>query len=176
MWKNICALLLAFVLFACDEAADLSNSQAYVKDGVSFTLPGNWKVVDDFTEEGFRYIDIATSSDAVAGISVFSNGAAISLEDYVDLIIDSFNDMLPVGSRNRGEVFELETDNKDKVAKALRNQFAITLANVEVPHTADFFQMKANSDLIIIFTQTPDDDKELVQKGFDQLIHSFRQE
>ena len=176
MWKNICALLLAFFLFSCDEAADLSNSQTYMKNGVSFMLPGNWKVVDDFTEEGFRYIDIATSSDAVAGISVFSNGATISLEDYVDLIIDSFNEMLPVGSRNRGEILALKADNKRNVAKVIRNKFAITLASVEVPHTADFFQMKTNSDLVIIFTQTPDDDKELVQKGFDQLIHSFRQE
>jgi hypothetical protein len=173
MWKNICTLLLAFVLFACDEPADLANSRSYEKDGVSFTLPGNWKVTSDNSEEGFRYIDIATSSDAVAGISVFSNGTTIKLEDYIDLIIDSFNDLLPVGSRDRGEVFQLGVDQNDNVLKAIRNQFSITLADVEVPHIADFFEMKAPSDRVIIFTQTTNEEKDLVQKGFDQLINSF---
>ncbi|KKJ78719.1 hypothetical protein WH95_01160 [Kiloniella litopenaei] len=176
MWKNICSLLLVFVLFACDEPADLANSQSYEKDGVSFILPGNWKVVGEEREEGFRYIDIATSTDAVAGISVFSNGAMFNLEDYVNLIIDSFNDLLPVGSRDRGDIVEFEVDQTDKVEKALRNQFSITLADVEVPHTADFYEMKVQSDRVIIFTQTTNEEKELVQKGFDQLIQSFKQD
>ncbi|WP_085909008.1 hypothetical protein [Kiloniella majae] len=173
MLKNICVLVLAFVLFACEEAADLSNSQSYVKDGVSFKLPGNWKVVEDITEEGFRYISIESSGDAVAGVSLFHNGVRIELEDYIDLIIENFNAELPVGSRNRGEVFEFTPDYKENVAKAIRNQFAITLASVEVPHTSDFYEMRTNSDFAIIFTQVSDEDKELIQKGFDQIINSF---
>ena len=173
MWKNICTLLLAFVLFACEEQADLSNSQAYTKDGVSFTLPGNWTVVEDIAEENFRYISIESSGDAVAGISLFYNGVRIELEDYIDLIIESFNDELPVGSRNRGEVFEFTPDNKENIAKAIRNQFAITLASVEVPHTSDFYEMKTNSDSVVIFTQVSDEDKDLVQQGFDQILNSF---
>ncbi|WP_417454580.1 hypothetical protein [Kiloniella sp.] len=152
------------------------NSQSYEKDGVRFILPGNWKVVGDKSEEGFRYIDIATSTDAVAGISVFSNGATIKLEDYVNLIIDSFNDLLPVGSRDRGGIVEFEVDQNDNVEKALRNQFSVTLADVEVPHTADFYEMNVQTDRVIIFTQTTNKQKELVQKGFDQLIQSFRQD
>ncbi|KLN61794.1 hypothetical protein WH96_05740 [Kiloniella spongiae] len=173
MWKNICTLLLAFALFSCEEQADLSNSQAYTKDGVSFTLPGNWTVVEDIVEENFRYISIESSGDAVAGISLFYNGVRIELEDYIDLIIESFNDELPVGSRNRGEVFEFTPDNTENIARAIRNQFAITLASVEVPHTSDFYEMKTDRDYVIIFTQVSDQDKHLVQQGFDQLINSF---
>ncbi|WP_120497448.1 hypothetical protein [Kiloniella sp. EL199] len=176
MWKNICALLLAFVLFACEEQADLSNSQAYAKDGVSFTMPGNWKVTDDTAEEGFRYISIESSGDAVVGVSVFYNSVRIELEDYVDLIIENFNAELPVGSRNRGEVFEFTPDNRENIIKAIRNQFAITLASVEVPHTSDFYEMMANSDSVVIFTQVSDEDKDLVQQGFDQLINSLEVE
>ena len=173
LWKNICVLLLAFGLFACEEQADLSGSQTYAKDGVSFTLPGNWEVVEDIADEGFRYISIESSGDAVAGVSVFYNGVRIELEDYIDLIIDNFNDELPVGSRNRGEVFEFTPDNKENVVKAIRNQFAITLASVEVPHTSDFYEMKTDSDFAVIFTQVSDGDKDLVQKGFDQILNSF---
>lgn len=43
-------LLFIFTLSACEQRADLSNPDYYSKNGVSFSLPGNWNVSEDIQE------------------------------------------------------------------------------------------------------------------------------
>ncbi|MFD2205647.1 hypothetical protein [Kiloniella antarctica] len=171
--KHFVVLLVALVLWACEEKADLSHSEQYSYKGVEFVLPGNWTVTEDSESDGFRYIGIETPGDAVTGISILEKDVTISLEEYVDLIINNFNDELPVGSRNRGEVFELSQNANSNAAQGIRNQFSIKVASIEVPHTADFFEMNSAMKLVFIFTQVADEDRDMVAEGFVKVVDSF---
>ena len=169
---SILAIALCLVS-ACEREADLDNLAEYSNGDMKFTMPGNWAVTEDVEEDGFRYLFIETSGDAIVVITAYPLEDSIPLRDYVDWTIESSVEEFPIGSRDAGSVMEIRKPVADRVYGGFRNEFVVTLAGIEVPHTATYFGFATKRRAAYISTQVATEDLDKVDRGFDLVISTF---
>jgi hypothetical protein len=171
--KYIIFITAFSTLGACEKQADLNNIEQYTKDGVSFSIPGNWSVTEDIEEDGFRYVFVETSGDAIVTVNTYLKEKSFPLREYVEWTIESSTNEMPVGSRNEGTISEIQTLIDEQTFQGYKNQFVVSLAGIEVPHIAEFYAKGSNSKIAYISSQVANEDLSKVQKGFELILSTF---
>ena len=169
-WFLLLALLFGS---ACEREANLDNPVQYTRNGVQFSMPGNWTVTEDEAENGFRYLFIETPGDAIVVVTIYAIEDSVSLREYTDWAIDSTLQDFPIGSRDRGAVTEIRKAVGDRVHEGFRNEFVVSVAGIDVPHTATYFGVATNSRVAYLSTQVASEDLQKVEPGFDLVISTF---
>lgn len=174
-WKTKLFLLsfLAFCLSACEMHADLSQPEAYSRDGISFSLPGNWSVTEDAEENGFRYLFVETPGDAIIFISTYRKEDASSLREHVEWAIQNTIDEMPFGSRTAGSITRTQRVIDQRKFDGYKNEFIVSAVGFEVPHVAEFFRFDSATRSAYFLTQVAVEDLDKVSGGFDLVLSTF---
>lgn len=162
---------ISLLLAGCWESpADISNPQTYDKDGLTFTYPGNWKVVEDVAGDPVRYLFVESPGEALVIVQVDSSGQAKSLKPFAESFSQRAATETPIGSTGQNEFGPLETR---AAYEAIQEKFSITLLSVEVSHTRVYLRKASGDTTLFIINQASDEDLASVEPGFDQISTSL---
>ena len=167
----ICFLVL---LCACENNADLKNTKDYAKDGLTFTMPGNWNVTEDSDAEGYRYLIVETPGDAILTVNIFpKDESSLHLKEYVDWFIEETINNFPIGSRDEGIMTKISYSDGDKQFNGFKNEFTVSLVGVDIPHIAMFSTKESNLKIAYIHSQVAVEDLAKTEQGFELIQSSF---
>ena len=167
-------VILLLAMIACEQQADLSKSSEYSKNGISFSLPGNWQVTEDVAEDDFRYLFIETPGDAVMFVTTYLKEDALSLFEYSEWFIETSVNDFPIGSRNKGTVLKTRKIIDDQIYDGYKNEFVVSVAGIEVPHAAEFFRFETNAKTAFVSSQVAIEDSSMVEPGFEHVLATFK--
>jgi hypothetical protein len=166
-FNSLIYLVIAFLVIACEMQADLKNTVDYKDSEISFTIPGNWKITSNENIGGFRYLIIETTGDALVMLNIFPGKEPGSLEEYVENFIDGSTKNFALGKRNKGTIMQVKTVVDGRVFSGYKNQFTVSLASVEDPHTSYFYYFESDSRVAYLSTQVASEYIDKVQEGFE---------
>ena len=169
---SLVILLLAFA--GCERSADVVNVQEYSHKGVSFSLPGNWQVSEDVTAGTFRYIIVETPGDALFMLNQYSNRDSMSLGEIVEAFPDSIGSEMPFGQLSSLDRYAVDEVIGGKLRKGIKNKINIAVLGQTVPHEQTYFKLPQQRSDIFLITQVADEDKSLVDHGFELILDTFR--
>lgn len=167
------ALVVFLLLSACEQQAELGQPSEYDKNGVKFSLPGNWEVTEDSEEEASRYIFVETPGDAIILIELYAREDSPTLKQYTQWIIQHSVEAFPLGGRTEGTFEEVRRTAGERTLTAYRNEFVASVIGIEVPHVAEFYRLEADARIAYLSWQVATEDLPRVQEGFDLVIASF---
>jgi len=176
VWKAKFCLLafLAYFVSACEMNADLSQPEAYSRNGISFSLPGNWSVTEDAEENGFRYLFVETPGDAIIFISTYRKEDAGSLREHVEWTIQNTIDEMPFGSRTEGTITRTQRVIDQRKFDGYKNEFIASVVGFEVPHVTEFYRFDSETRSAYFLTQVAVEDMDKVSGGFDLVLSTFK--
>lgn len=169
--RVVALIAIALLLAGCWESpADISKPQAYDKDGLTFTYPGNWTVTEDVAGDQLRYLFVETPGEALVVIQVDSSGQAENLKPFAESFSQRATTETPVGDIAQNEFGPIE---KRAGYEAIQEKFSITLLSVEVPHTRIYLRKALEDVTLFIINQAANEDLASVEPGFDQISESL---
>ncbi|MBU44597.1 MAG: hypothetical protein CMN76_15355 [Spirochaetaceae bacterium] len=167
------ATMIAVCIAACEPAADVSNPKPYSRDGLSLLIPDNWKVTEDASENGYRYLFIESPGNALTILQFMPGGDSWPLAEFAAHFSAGAKDQTPVGEIVDGDFLEIEHDTGEQTLKGIRERFSIVLLGEEVPHVRDFFFVRSQGAEIFVINQIAVEDLEKVKPGFDLILGSL---
>jgi len=157
-------LAAGLTLASCGgKKADTAHPITYRKDGLSFQMPGNWRVTEDASEEGIRYLFVEEPGDAIVVVQLLGADDALGIAEYARSFAEQAKEGTDVGTLSAstfsraGEAGGYET---------LRETFHMTLLGVTVPHTRDYRRRLFGDQVCFLVAQVSDEDRGLVTGGF----------
>jgi len=173
LFNYIALSLFCILTFGCERQADLTNVKKYAKDGVSFSIPGNWKVTEDINNHGFRYLFVETSGNAIITVNIYPKEHSISFQKYVEKIIEGSIKEFPLGTRTKGTVSELASSFEGRTLHGYKNEFVVSLAGVNVPHEQVFYSFNSDLQIAYVSSQVATEDLSKVKNGFELVLSTF---
>ena len=165
-------LLLAFS--GCEKSADVVNVQEYSQAGVAFSLPGNWQVSEDVIEGTYRYIIVETPGDALFMLNQYSKADSMSLAEFVEFRSDALSSELPFGQLSSLDRYAVEVVIDGEMRRGIKNKIDIVVLGQTVPHEQTYFKLSQRRNDIFLITQVAEEDKSLVDPGFELIFDTFR--
>ena len=185
-WAGAAALLL--IVVSCERPADVESPKDYSKGGISFQLPGNWKVTEDVTEPGereFRYIFVESRGSALVVIQRYRPAVDYSTEAFAEEFIRSameetenmatLGPLKPVKS-NVGAAAPIRAVVAGEERDGVEQTFSVTVLGEHVPHKARAFKVEQDDSVVFIVSQVSIEDWALVAPGFELITASLEVE
>lgn len=166
-------LLVCFGLTACEQTGNTQSQTQYAHMGLSFAMPGNWKVTEDAHEEGFRYIHVETPGDAILTISILEDYEVEFFDEYLSISMDAVIQSMPIGERDRGTLQPVMREINGIQSKGMKNQFVASFLGVDVPHVGEYQMILHAGNTIMFMSQTATEDLHKVEAGFDLIFKTF---
>jgi len=177
--KNFPLLILLALLVslaACEEHVDLSDQKRHTINEFSFSIPANWEVIQEAEEKGVRYLHIESPGLALVQVAVYDQEASFTLREYSNYSIENTEKKTLFGSRNEGTLKTIKKSFAGKVLTGYRNEYIWTIIVFPSQQVTEFFKLPNKNRGVFITTMAPEDNLIKVEKGFDLIISSFRQE
>ena len=173
LFNCIAVSLFCILMVGCERQADLTNVQKYAKDGVSFSIPGNWKVTEDKSDNGFRYLIVETSGNALLAVNIYPKEHSIALRKHVEDMIEFSIKEMPFGTRTKGTVSEVKSSFEGRTLHGYKNEFVISLTGVNVPHEGVFYSFNSDLQIAYVSSQVATEDFSKVKNGFELVLSTF---
>jgi len=160
-------LLLAAIAFlgGCARQADVSKTKHFQNRGITFDYPQNWRITKDEQNESFSLIYVEGPGSVLTILSVFNADMDISLEKYTADFIESMRLGVPLNW------FKLTSTSAKPEMTDVR--FSIRIGDIDTPITANLSKREMGGLQVICLTQEADEDRHLVQAGFDLIRQSL---
>ena len=159
-------------MLGCGEQADLATAKEYSKDGLSFSIPGNWRVEEDAVNaNGTRYV-LVEVPDAVIAVNIYSSERPMPFREYVEEMVESSSKM-KIGSRTRGTVSEVTGSFGGRVLQGYKNEFVVSIAGVGTPHEVEFYSFSSGKQIAYVSSAVAREDLPRIRKGFELMLSTF---
>jgi len=167
------ALLTAvfFALIACERTAEVKKPRIYQRSGLQFRYPGNWKVTQDSETEGVRDVLVETPGAALATIEIHSKDNALALGEFARAYSTEVRSTAPHLNMGESVFGEPETSNG---YRTLHEQFPLKFLGEEISHRRVYWQKQLGDKIIYIICQATDEDIDLVDAGFEEIVSSLQ--
>lgn len=158
--------MLATLLPACEEAADIANSKLYDKAGVSFQYPGNWTVSEDEGSAMYRNIFVESPGDALMIIQSMDVSVEQDLMEYAK----SYAQM----SSEASTIAKVSKSKYTKKDPYVLESLDFTVLTETVPHQRKYQKVKGLEKIYYLISQSAVDDLQKTQAGFALIFGSFK--
>jgi hypothetical protein len=176
---GICLLLLPF-FSACEKMADVNSPQFYSKDGLSFSYPGNWKITEEEAFEALgektKTINVESPGDAIVIICAYGFEVDQTLKEFAKEFSDSMKDEIPLGKVGESRFSEITREGKAGQMQGFRNKLEMTFVGENIPHVQEFFALKKKGKTAFIVCQSAEEDVEMTEPAFRQIVGSLELE
>lgn len=159
-----------------DAAADTSASTTYAKDGLSFNKPSGWKVSEDVSNDGVRYLFVEAPGYALVGVNVFPTKQSKTFKAYVQyMIAQAVEGAASAGAkRSKGSLKEVRTTINGRTFQGYRNDFTVTFGSAVVPHTQTIYTFKSAQNTAFASFQAAKEELPAAKEGFDLVLSTFK--
>lgn len=174
MRTMILAVASLILLASCGKTqeavqADTGRPTSYAKDGLTFRMPGNWRVTEDEATPEVRYLFVEEPGEALVVVQLFPSQDAKDISTYARDFADASKDETKVGTF---------TSNFGKPGSAggydtLRETFVVKAYGTTLPHTRDYRRKVFGDWTCFVVAQVADEDRAPVKAGFDQIVESL---
>lgn len=143
--------------------------ETYSKDGISFNLPPEWAVIEDYSiNESHRSISLITREGSIAGIELLYNSANTLDFDINTYLKRSAAAALPTE--------ELKASAKIDFGERQRYGVLGKFIHISTPNNPqviiEVYQITTESKNLFVVFNTPDSVVESLQTDFDRFIES----
>ena len=176
---GLCLLLLPF-FSACEKMADIASPQSYSKDGISFRYPGNWKITEEEVFEGLgdktKIINVESPGDAIVLICYYGFEVDQTLEGFAKEFTESMKGEIPLGKLGESRFSGITREGKAGQLQGVRNKVEIIFAGESIPHIQEFFALRKQGKTAFIVCQSAEEDIEMTEPAFRQIVGSLELE
>jgi hypothetical protein len=182
-----CALLGAggcerVIGFFSEPKAAVEAPQRYEKDAISFEYPGNWTVSEESTQENgveLRTINVESAGNALLMIQSFKPAVEVDLGEHIEITMKAMQDEVGkqvggLADSTRGAVTDFDRMFLGQSRPGKRAAITITALGEKVPSSVALHGAVLADRTVLLFTTIPDEDRETVEAGFDQVIDSLK--
>ena len=170
-------IILSFFLIGivgCEKIADISDPLKYEKENLNFLYPRNWKVSEDIQDKnGLRYLFVESSGSAILATQIYSKADASSLREFAEWYSSARNDEIAIGDIEKTSFSTVEKIVSNHKTKGLREEFAITLLGIDIPHTCEYYIVNSGNKVAFLVSQSATEDLKKVKPGFDLILKTF---
>jgi hypothetical protein len=162
-----------FAFTACERTASVNEPKLYSKDSLEFNYPANWRITEDKQTGDIRLLFIETPGEALTTIAIYPLDDAPEIREFARTHAATMRNetaKLRVSESIFGEPESSGGYN------SLHEQFSIGALGQELPHVRIYKQKQFGKKVVYIVFQVADEDKDLVEAGFDQIVASVRYE
>ncbi len=161
-------LVCAVFFTGCARQADTGNPVRFTEGALTFDYPGNWKVsTNDPLGEG-RLVMLEEPGSALLTVTAFAPGMEVSLKDYGANLKENMTDS------TLGLLMNIKSRGVRQENEALELKFTVSVAGVRVPHTQEVTRHVFGNVTVFCMSQVSDEDRHLVQAGFDLVRGSLQ--
>ncbi|WP_293259715.1 hypothetical protein [Nannocystis sp.] len=168
--------------FFSEPKAQVDAPQRYEKDGVSFEYPGNWTVKEETAQENgieLRTINVESAGNALLMVQSFQPAVEIDLAQHIELTMGAMQEEVGkqvggLADSTRGAVTDFEREFLGAKRSGKQAAITITALGEKVPSSVALIGAVLEDRTVLLFTTIPDEDRESVEAGFDQVISSLR--
>lgn len=168
--------------FFSEPKAQVDEPLRYEKDEISFLYPGNWKVAEEVTQENgieLRTINVESAGNALLMIQSFKPGVEIDLGEHIELTMGAMQEEVGkqvggLADSTRGSVTDFEREFLGATRAGKKAAITITALGEKVPSSVALIGAVLEDRTVLLFTTIPDEDRESVEAGFDQVISSLK--
>ncbi|PWK48592.1 hypothetical protein C8D97_109143 [Pleionea mediterranea] len=158
-YKTALFLTVTFLfMFGCRErSAELKDINRYMKSGVSFDYPGNWKVTEDVEDEDYRYIFVESPGDAISKIEIYPKGASFSLLEFVKLDIENLKSNMPkfFNLNDKGGISEITRSVEGEIFTGYKYKYNFSVLGVDVPISLNSICLNLTQKVLILLIKWP---------------------
>lgn len=166
--KNILFTVLIFiVLTGCVE----SSETKFEKDGVTFTCPAGWKIVDEEAMDNKGYF-ISIEKDGFSSSGLFTMTYfydSLDLPNFIEVYKDGFTEQFIYKNSNLS--FEAPVRDEFNKYSSISSKYTVSILNVE--HQGLIHVLHGNNKTIALIIQEAVEDKDNNRLGFDSIEQSF---
>ena len=154
-----------FLMAGCERRADVSPLMTFREGTLEFDYPKNWRVTQNQVLSMARLVQVEAPDSALAVVTVYAKEQDVNLRAYADSLMSGIKEAVPVGKVEKNTI----SGDDD----SLNVSYSLRLAGVEVPHTTNITLHRLADANVICMTQVADEDRRLVQPGFDAIRRSL---
>jgi len=159
------------VLVGCGgKVADTGNPTSYAKSGLSFQMPGNWRVTEDEEVGTVRYLFVEEPGDALVVVQLRPSADVGDLLSVAKEFAKSAKEATPLGKIGTSKFGSSGTDG---AYETLRERFSISLGGQHIPHTRDYRLRTFGDRTCLLIAQVADEDRSDVEAGFRQVMDTL---
>lgn len=168
--------------FFSEPKAQVDAPQRYEKDGIAFEYPGNWTVKEETARENgieLRTINVESAGNALLMVQSFQPAVEIDLAQHIELTMGAMQEEVGkqvggLADSTRGAVTDFEREFLGAKRGGKQAAITITALGEKVPSSVALIGAVLEDRTVLLFTTIPDEDRESVEAGFDQVINSMR--
>lgn len=153
-------IYLLLILIACEQQADVNETQTYEKNNVTFQYPSNWDVVSDESFGENRSIVIEAPGSAIFIVQIYPSNSAESLKVYAESFYED------------SKLEKLE-HSKRPSKSGYTGYFTMSFLGVDVPHKIEFYSNENSEYVSYLIAQTAIEDFSKVTLGFNLIYDSY---
>lgn len=162
--------------------ADIANKQHYSGHHLNFDYPGNWKTSEESEGLGgtltmtMIYVE-AKGGNAMVIVQHFNEGLEVDYDELVSEFVNGMREAMPgivnIQELDGGqrETIEREIDGQKREGRRIR--YAPEIFGESVPHTVEAYFMQFEGEMVILYTQVPDEDRSKAEPGFNLILDSL---
>ncbi len=167
--------------FFSEPRAKIDEPLRYEKDAISFSYPGNWKVSDETSNENgieLRSINVESAGNALLMIQSFKPAVEVDLDEHIEITMKAMQEEVGkqvggLADSTRGAVTPFEREFLGARRPGRRAAITITALGEEVPSSVALHGAVLEDRTVLLFTTIPDEDRESVEPGFNQVIDTL---
>ena len=148
---------------------------SYSCKGIQFTIPDDWKVVEDDLDEVIRAITIDASPGGYCMIDLYRSDQAPSLDGYIEGQLVHYKKALPGRLRMVGEPLKApeQTVRRGQDIEGVRVRLDIRGILARHPDLNSFFRIELGEHTGMFSLRCPEGEFETLRPKFHALIETF---
>ncbi len=145
---------------------NISETQHYAKDGLSFSYPSNWRITkDEVYRELGRFVSVADAKDGVFMISLFPAEIPLELGEYADEMKSEWE-----SKAKDVQTSEIAASVLLEPTKGIRHRFLFA----DTAHTQDIFLVRRSKKIAVLAIQNTDKNWEATNSQFQIILDSLK--
>lgn len=166
------SLLVCLLLAGCTEKSpDLDNPLTFEQGSLSFSYPGNWKIMENRKDGDVWHINIESPGTAVITMNIFDETDTISAEEYAESVMENFQETFDGFMTVDKKTVAHRTTKSGEELNIVSYYYTLDIATIKVPHLQRYRKLVSGTQSLYMMTQIPIEDKKLTSPGF-KLINS----
>lgn len=169
--KAILRLFLVLILIVCCSGcarqANTESPARFSEGPLRFDYPGNWKVTTNEPLGSGRLVILEEPGSAIVTVTTYPSGQDVTLESYGKLLKEHMT------TSKLGMLMKITDHGSRETPASLEFKFIISVGSIQVPHTMEVTQHVLGGHTLFCMSQVADEDRHLVQAGFDLIRGSL---
>ncbi len=149
--------------------------KVYEKNGVKFSYPKDWQIVEDkISENRVTLITVADAPYCLVSIKVFSSEIPVDLRREAKYFDKKLQAKTPVEKPFEDRVSSINKNFQSQKHEGIRLKSSFSTSDVTIPDTTDFFVVEGQKSKALIIINAKDADWKVSDKEFQFILDSLK--